>query len=82
MGIIARWNPEAKSGRKKSPAHVRESEEQKTSSTEGIDCPHRGPCKKEIDKAESERCHQSPDVTRTSQLELISIIFRGLMQAS
>jgi hypothetical protein len=56
MGIVALGNPEAETGRKKSPAHVREGEKQKTSSSEGIDCPHCGPCKEEIDESEPKGC--------------------------
>jgi len=48
-------NPEAESSGEQCPSHVGEGEQQKTSSTERVDCPNCREGEREVDKSKTER---------------------------
>lgn len=62
-------NDEAKSSGKQGPSHLRESEEQESSATPGVDCPNGWPGKHKIDQTESPGRKKSLQISGTGFLE-------------
>jgi hypothetical protein len=53
MCVAAFRDPETETSSKKSPAHVREGEEQQRTSPKGVNGPHSGPGEEEVDQTKA-----------------------------
>ena len=62
MGATALRNPVTHAGKEKTPTHIRECEQEQTSSSERIDSPDCRPCEEEVDSAKAEGSQKSADI--------------------